>query len=97
MCDQLASSFRRYLERRSGEPAQEMTSLELRGLARGSRWPEQVQRSLHHVMGVADRVRFAQRRAADEELRVAIDAARDAGRGLEGHLTEMERSAELSP
>jgi hypothetical protein len=97
VCDQLASCFRRYLERRSGEPAQEMTSLELRGLARGNRWPEPVQRSLHHVMGVADRVRFAQRRAADEELRVAIDAARDAGRGLEGFLEESLRTAELSP
>jgi hypothetical protein len=74
-----------------------MTSFELRALARSSRWPEEVQRSLHQVMGVADRVRFARLRVADEELRTAISAARGAGRGLEGHLDELARSAEASP
>jgi hypothetical protein len=96
VCDQLAAGFRRYLERRSGEPAQEMTSFELRGLARHCRWPEPVQRSLHRVMGVVDEVRFAQQRVADTALRQVIDTALEAGHGLEGFLTEQERPREVS-
>jgi hypothetical protein len=96
VCDQLASSVRCYLERRSGEPAQEMTSFELRGLARSSRWPDPVQRSLQRVMTVADGVRFARVRVADADLRHAIDEARAAGHGLEGHLAERQQSAEGS-
>ena len=86
LCDRLAGGFRRYLERRTGEPAQEMTSFELRALARRSGWPEAVQRSIHRVMLVTDGVRFGRKRASEAELKAAVLAAGEAASGLERHL-----------
>jgi hypothetical protein len=97
VCDRLAWGFRRYLERRSGEPALEMTSYELRGLARRSRWPDGTQRSLHEVMQVVDGVRFGRRRVPEAQLRGAIGAAEIAGRGLEEHLTQPDNPEETAP
>ncbi len=97
-CDQLAGGFRRYLERRTGEPAQEMTSFELRVLARARRWPEGVQRSIHRVMGIVDGVRFGRSRIPDAELRQAIFMAVDGARELELFLapTADEESVEAA-
>jgi hypothetical protein len=96
VCDRLAQGVRRYLERRSGEPALEMTSHEIRGLARASSWPDGVQRSLHHVLHIADGVRFGRRRVADAELEGAIDAAAGVGRELEAHFIELEETPEAA-
>jgi len=96
VCDRLAQGFRRYLERRSGEPALEMTSHELRRLARSSGWPDGSQRSLHRVMQVVDGVRFGKRRLPDSDLRGAVEAAADVGRDLETHFTAREESAEVA-
>lgn len=96
VCDRLAQGFRRFIERRSGEPALEMTSHELRGVARANRWPEDFQRSLHHVMQIVDGVRFGKRRVADSELEGAIEAAADAGRELEAHFTRSEETPEVA-
>jgi hypothetical protein len=86
ICDRLAGGVRRYLERATGEPAEEMTSFELRLLARSQGWPEVVQRGIHAVMGVADRVRFGRVAADDSELRRTIETGRDIGRCLADHL-----------
>lgn len=94
LCDRLAGGFRRYLERRTGEPALEMTSFELRGLARRSGWPEPVQRSIHRVMEVADGVRFGRRHVVEAELKAAIAAAGDAASELERHLDELAQRLE---
>lgn len=96
ICDRLASGFRRYLERRTGEPAQEMTSFELRRLARRSAWPEPVERSIHRVMEVVDGVRFGRRRVAEAELKGAVKAAGEAGQGLESHLVALEQELEAA-
>ena len=69
VCDRLAAGLRHYLERRTGEPAEEMTSFELRLLARDRGWPETTQRLVQRVMGVADGIRFGRRPSTDEELR----------------------------
>jgi hypothetical protein len=63
-----------------------MTSFELRLLARQQDWPEDVQRGIQAVMGVADRVRFGRFAADDSELRRAIETSRDVARCLEDHL-----------
>ena len=86
ICDRLAAGLRRFLERRTGEPAEEMTSFELRLLARRRGWPETTQRLLQQVMGVADGVRFSRRPSTDDELRRAIDLALEAARTIEAHL-----------
>ncbi len=86
VCDRLAAGFRRYLERRTGEPALEMTSFELRVLARDRRWPEPVQRSLHRVMQVVDGVRFGRRIVPDAELGQAISAGLEGAENLERHM-----------
>jgi hypothetical protein len=96
VCDRLAQGVRRYLERRSGEPALEMTSHELRGLARAGAWPDGVQRSLHHVLHVVDGVRFGRRRVADSELEGAIEAAAEVGRELEAFFTGLEETPEAA-
>jgi hypothetical protein len=93
VCDQLATGLRRYLERRSGEPALEMTSHELNGLCRRREWPGEVHRSVHEVMRVADGVRYARSRVAEVELRRVVDRAVEAGQGLETHLSELEAPA----
>ncbi len=93
-CDGLAAAFRRFLERRSGAPACEMTSFELRGLARRERWPETVQRALHRVMTVVDGVRFSRLGCADGELTEVLGAARSAARTLDAHLAAAEAELE---
>jgi hypothetical protein len=93
-CDRLAGGLRRYLERRTGEPALEMTSFELRVLARRDGWPEAVQRSIHRVMEVADGVRFGRKRVVEAELKAALTAAGDAANGLEHHLDVLEQRLE---
>jgi hypothetical protein len=94
LCDRLAGGLRRYLERRTGEPALEMTSFELRGLARRSGWPDAVQRSIHRVMEVADGVRFGRRRVAEDELRAAVIAAGETADELERFLDALARRLE---
>ncbi len=86
VCDRLAVGLRRYLERRSGEPAAEMTSHELRVLARREGWPSTVQTDLHGVLAVADGVRFGRRPVTDAELMKGRDSALELGRSLEEHL-----------
>lgn len=98
LCDRLASGYRCFLERRTGEPALEMTSFELRAMARQRRWPESVQRATHRVMQVVDGVRFGRRSIPSGELQQAITAALDGARALEHHLTpaEPEHDAEVA-
>lgn len=91
VCDRLASGLRHYLERRTGEPAQEMTSYELRLLARDREWPEISRRLVQRVMEVADAIRFGRRPSTDEELQGAIAHALDAARSVEAHLDEAKR------
>jgi hypothetical protein len=94
VCDRLAVGLRHYLERRSGEPAEEMTSFELRLLTRKLGWPESIQRGVQGVMGTADRVRFGRFPTGEQELRRAIATARDTGVAVEEHLRpDQEESA----
>jgi len=86
VCDRLACGLRHFLERRTGEPAQEMTTSELRALARQRGWPEGVQRGVQSVMGVADGVRFGRRAVGEGSLRQAVEGALTAGRELDAHL-----------
>ena len=92
-CDRMAAALRRYLERRSGEPALEMTSVELRLTARRVGWPEPVQRAIQRVMAVADGTRFGRREASGEELRRALAETLELGRALEAHLVVPEVAA----
>lgn len=96
VCDRLAAGLRRYLERRTGEPALEMTSFELRMLARRRGWPEAVQRGLHRVTKVVDSVRFGRCGVGEGELRQAISTAVDSARGLELHLEPAELPMEAA-
>lgn len=91
VCDRLAAGLRHYLERRTGEPAAEMTSFELRLLARRRGWPETAQHLVRRVMELADGIRFGRRPAGDDELRRAIGYALDAARGIEAFLDEADR------
>lgn len=93
ICDGLSGALRRFLERRTGRPALEMTSFEVRRMARERLWPEGIQRSLQEVLNVADAVRFARRRAADPTLAAAVRSAEGAAQELEAHLS---RSAEAA-
>jgi len=86
VCDRLAVGLRHYLERRCGEPAEEMTSFELRLLTRKLGWPDSIQRGIQSVMGTVDRVRFGRFPADEQELRRAIATARAAAAALEEHL-----------
>ncbi len=94
VCDRLAFGIRRYLERRTGEPAAEMTSHELQILARHAGWPKNVQMGLQGLTGVADGVRFGRRSVADSDLVATGQSARDIGRELEIHLTPVAGSDE---
>jgi hypothetical protein len=96
VCDRLAAGLRRYLERRTGEPAEEMTSFELRLLARRRGWPEATQRLLQQVMGVADGVRFSRRPVGDDELRRAVDLALETARTVEDHLRPADESSSVA-
>ncbi len=93
LCDELAAGLRAYLERRTGEPAREMTSFELRLLARRAAWPDAVQRGVHGVMAVADGVRFGRRQAPALELDRAITSAVEVARELENHLRPAAEAA----
>ncbi len=93
LCDRLAAGTRRYLERRTGHPALEMTSFELRLLGRREAWPEQVRRSLQRVTELADGVRFGRAATTDAELRAALAAAVELGRELESCLAGREADA----
>ena len=94
VCDRLAVGLRHYLERRCGEPAEEMTSFELRLLTRKLGWPEAIQRGVQNVMGTADRVRFGRFPTDEQELRRAINTTHDTAVELEQHLRpEKEESA----
>jgi len=95
VCDRLASGLRHYLERRSGQPAGEMTSFELRLLARKLSWPETIQRGIQTVMGMADRVRFGRMAADDVELGRTIDLALESALVLEEYLRPEEDESEL--
>jgi hypothetical protein len=97
ICDRLAGGLRHYLERVTSEPAEEMTSFELRLLARKQDWPDPVQRGIRAVMSIADSVRFGRVPTAEGELRQAIETGRDAARRLEEHLAvdEDQEPAEL--
>jgi hypothetical protein len=94
VCDRLAVGLRHYLERRCGEPAEEMTSFELRLLTRKLGWPGSIQRGVQSVMGTTDRVRFGRFPTDEQELRRAIATARDTGVAVEEHLRpDQEESA----
>jgi len=95
VCDRLASGLRHYLERRSGQPAEEMTSFELRLLARKLGWPETIQRGIQGVMGTADRVRFGRMATDETEIGQAIDVALESALALEEHLRPEEDAGEL--
>jgi hypothetical protein len=95
VCDRLASGLRHYLERRSGQPAEEMTSFELRLLARKLGWPETIQRGIQAVMSLADRVRFGRVAADDVTLGQAIDLALETALALEEHLLPERDESEL--
>jgi hypothetical protein len=95
LCDRLAAGLRRFLERRTGEPALEMTSFELRALARLRGWPEPVQRGVHRVLEVVDGVRFGRRSVPQPELLQAVTAAVEAARGLERHLAPDQADGRL--
>jgi len=101
LCDGLAAGVRRFLERRTGAAALEMTSFEVRRMARRAAWPEDVQRGLGAVLSVADSVRFARRPAGESELVTAFERALEAAEGLEasivaGELAESEALEEAS-
>lgn len=93
LCDRLAAGLRTFLERSSGEPAREMTSFELRLLARRAAWPEPVRRGIQRVMAVADGVRFGRRAIAAAELEEALGTAVEVGRVLEAHLRPAAEAA----
>lgn len=94
ICDRLAGGLRHYLEQATNEPAEEMTSFELRLLARRQEWPDAAQRGIHAVMGIADRVRFGRVAADDGELRHAIETGRAVARCLEDFLRVDEEEAD---
>ncbi len=93
LCDRLAAGLRRYLERQSGEPAEDMTSFELRVMARRLGWSEHVRRGLQEVMAVADSVRFGRLPTDDARLRGAVDSARDIARDIDRQLAAQTESA----
>ena len=94
ICDRLAAGMRRYLERRSGQPAEEMTSFELRVMARGFGWPDAVQRGVQVVLAVADGVRFGRFPTDEAELRNSISTTRETAGELDSFLVaEEEREA----
>jgi hypothetical protein len=78
--------MRRYLERQSGRPAEDMTSFELRLMARQLGWPDTVRRGLQEVMAVADSVRFGRLPTAEARLRGVLDLAREIARDLDRQL-----------
>jgi hypothetical protein len=99
VCDRLAAGMRRYLERQSDQPAEDMTSFELRLMARRLGWPENVRRGLQEVMAVADSVRFGRLATDESRLRGVVGLARDIARDLDRQLTlqaEADAAAEAA-
>jgi hypothetical protein len=92
VCDRLAAGMRRYLERQSDEPAEDMTSFELRLMARRLGWSDTVRRGLQEVMAVADSVRFGRLATDETRLRGAVDLARDIARDLDRQLAPQAES-----
>lgn len=95
-CDRLATGLRRFLARESGEPAEDMTSFELRLLARRLGWSENVQRGIQEVMAVADRVRFARMPADEAGLRRTVAKARETAREVDRQLAAAAAAAEIA-
>lgn len=93
VCDRLASAVRRFVEREVGEPAAEMTTLEIVRLARRSGWPEGAARGVRRALEIADRVRFARAAVPRAELESALAAAREAGRALAAWRARAEEAA----
>lgn len=96
ICDRLAAGMRRYLERQSDQPAGDMTSFELRLLARKLGWAESIRRALQEVMAVADSVRFGRHPVDEAQLRGALDLARDLARDLNSQLAAQAESDEAA-
>jgi hypothetical protein len=86
LCDQLAFGLRRYLQRQSDRPAEDMTSFELRGLIREMEWPDDAQRGVPTVTATVDRVRFGREPVDELELRRAVTTTRDLARSIDEHL-----------
>ncbi len=95
-CDRLAHALRTYLERRDGAPAREMTSFELRVLARARAWPEAVQRDLGSALSLADAVRFGRRPVGRASLEAAVDAAESVADGLERWTAARQAAADAA-
>jgi hypothetical protein len=95
-CDRLAEAVRTYLERRGGAPAREMTSFELRLLARGRGWPDSLQRDLASVLATVDGVRFGRRPVERSALVAAVDAAGSVADVLEEWIRQQEEASEGS-
>ena len=94
ICDRLAVGLRHYLGRQSGEPAADMTSFELRLLARRLQWPDGVQRGVQDVMRVVDRVRFGKIDQDENGLRRALAESRNWSPELDQELvSRREREA----
>ncbi len=87
VCDRLAVALRRYLERRTGEPATDMTSQELRVVGRQHGWAQPVQRAFDRMLTVVDHARFAQRPVGSDELVAAVAWLQEGARSLEADLT----------
>ena len=90
ICDRLSLVLRKYLERRSDSPAAEMTSSELRFLAKQRQWPVEVQVELNKVTQLFDAVRFARKTVSEAELREGLEGARVLARRLEDFLVPKE-------
>jgi len=93
ICDQLSTAVRRFIERRTGAPAMEMTTFELARLARQKGWPPGVQRGVQDALGLSDAVRFARRDAAEDVMVATVRAAGEAASELDGLLTRLEADA----
>lgn len=96
ICDRLAAGMRRYLERRCGQPAEEMTSFELRVMARGFGWPDTVQRGVQAVLAVADGVRFGRFPTDETELRKSISTTRETAGELDRFLVAEDEDSEVA-
>ena len=70
----------------SGEPADDMTSFELRAMARRLGWPEIVQRGVHGVMTTVDRIRFGRVPSDESELRKVLLTATETARAIDAML-----------
>ena len=96
ICDRLAVGLRHYLGRQSGEPAADMTSFELRLLAKRLQWPDGVQRGVQDVMSLVDRVRFGKVTQDESGLHRALAETRGWSIELDHEIVsrrEQERAA----